>query len=102
MTEVRIYQPAKTTMQSGRGKAKKWLLECAIETPRTPEPLMGWVASGDTNNQIKMSFDSSEEAVAFAEKKGWVYSVAQPQARNLKGRTYLDNFKYVPPASVKK
>ncbi len=93
MTEVRIYKPAKTTMQSGRAKTKKWLLEAVPETRRAPEPLMGWVASGDTLNQVKIGFGTKEEAIAFAEKKGWVYNVTEPKMRQLKGRTYLDNFK---------
>jgi hypothetical protein len=59
--------------------------------------LIGWVSSGDTLNQVKMGFDTQEEAIAFAEKKGWRYTVTEPHKRILKGRTYLDNFKYVPP-----
>lgn len=93
---VKIYQPAKNTMQSGRAKTCQWLLEYDLATKRAPEPLMGWVSSGDTLNQVRMVFDSREQAIAFAEHKGWTYTVQEPHARNLKGRTYLDNFKYTP------
>jgi len=39
--QVRIYQPAKTAMQSGRGKTQQWLLEFEPARPKGPEPLMG-------------------------------------------------------------
>ena len=88
-------------MQSGRAKTKSWVMECDLETRRQPEALMGWIASGDTLNQIKMTFDTFEEAIALAEKNGWTYTVIEPKQRKLKGRTYLDNFKYAPPATQK-
>jgi hypothetical protein len=97
MIQVKIYKPAKTTMQSGRSKTKAWILEYELDTKRQPEPLMGWVSSGDTLNQVRIAFDSKEEALAFAGKKGWQASVIEPKGRILKGRTYLDNFKYTPP-----
>ncbi len=100
MKQVKIYQPAKSATQSGRGKVKRWILEYELETPRQPESLMGWVSSGDTLNQVKMSFDTKEEAIAFAEKKNWRFTCVEPQKRLLKGRTYLDNFKYVPPVKA--
>ena len=90
---AKIFKPVKSATQSGRAKTNKWILEYELETKRQPEALIGWVASGDTLNQVKMTFDTQEEAVAFADKKGWAYSVVEPQKRQLKGRTYLDNFK---------
>lgn len=94
---VKIYTPAKTTMQAGRGKTGQWLLEYELETPRGPETLMGWTASGDTLNQVRLQFPNSAEAVAFAEKKGWAYTVLPEQERVLTPRNYVDNFKYIPP-----
>lgn len=96
MPHVKIYQPAKTTMQSGRAKTKKWLLEYDVATKRAPEDVMGWVASGDTLNQVRIFFDTPENAVAYAEKMGWSYKVDESHGRKIKGRTYMDNFKYVP------
>ena len=90
---AKITKPVKSATQSGRAKTKKWVLEYELETKRQPEALMGWVASGDTLNQVKIGFDTEEEAIAFAEKKGWAYTIVEPQVRELKGRTYLDNFK---------
>ena len=99
MRQVKIYQPAKSVMQSGRAKTQYWLLEYELESKRQPEALMGWTSSKDTLNQVRMRFDSKEEAMAFAEKNSWSAQVTEPKARNLKGRTYMDNFKYVPPVA---
>ena len=91
--KVRIYQPSKTAMQSGRAKTQNWVLEYEIETPRRPEPLMGWISSGDTLNQVRLNFPSKEEAVAFAEKKGWAFDVAETQSRRVVPKSYADNFR---------
>lgn len=93
MVEARIYQPSKTAMQSGRGKAKDWILDYEPETPRRPEPLMGWVSSGDTLNQIRLTFDTKEDAIAFAERENLTYSVAEEHHRVVRPRNYGDRFK---------
>lgn len=93
---VKIYKPSKTAMQSGRGKGCAWVLEYEQTSTRAPEPLMGWVASSDTLNQVKLNFDSAEDAVAFAEDKGWDYTVLPDRARRVKPRNYSDNFVYRP------
>ncbi|NBB83029.1 MAG: oxidoreductase [Alphaproteobacteria bacterium] len=95
--KARIYRPSKTAMQSGRGKTHDWLLEYEQETPRRPEPLMGWVSSGDTLNQVRLRFPTKEEAIAFAERKGLEYSVQVDHTRRIRPRNYADNFKPGPP-----
>jgi hypothetical protein len=91
--KVIIHQPIPQLMQRGRSGDGHWLLECEPETRRYPEPLMGWTASGDTVNQVKLTFPTLDEAKLFAEKKGWDYNVVLPHRRTVKPRTYLDNFK---------
>ena len=91
--KARIYQPAKTAMQSGRAKTHRWGLESEPVTPRRPEPLMGWISSGDTLNQIRLRFETEEEAVAFAKRKGLDYAVERPQERHVTPRNYADNFR---------
>lgn len=90
---VRIFKPAKTAMQSGRAGAARWVLEADLETPRRPEPLMGWVSSGDTLSQIRMTFPTMEEAVAFAERKGWDTVIRLPTPHKVEPRNYADNFR---------
>ena len=42
---ARIYKPAKTAMQSGHGKTKRWILENIPESARELRPLQGgWFA----------------------------------------------------------
>lgn len=91
---VRIFKPAKNAMQSGRAKTKSWILEYRAETKRVPEPLMGWVSSGDTTNQVRIPFDSKEEAIAFARANGFAFTVQEPKERRLVPKSYGDNFSF--------
>jgi hypothetical protein len=92
--KARIYKPAKNTMQSGRAGTAQWVLEYELETPRRPEPLMGWTSAGDTLNQVRMKFSSKEAAVSFAESHAMDFVVAPEPQRRIMPRSYLDNFKY--------
>src|SRR5262249_31164044 len=67
---ARIYKPARTAMQSGQARTKEWVLDYDPESPREIEPLMGWTASGDMRQQVRLSFDTPEEAVAYCERHG--------------------------------
>ncbi len=91
---VRIYQPTKSAMQSGRGRMQKWLMEPELTTARSPEPLMGWVSSGDTLNQVRLEFASREEAIAYAKRNGYDYAVQASAQRVLKPKSYAENFRY--------
>ncbi len=96
--KVRIYKPGKNAMQSGRGKADGgWLLEYETVSKRQPESLMGWTSSEDTLNQVVLKFPTRDEAVAFAARKGWDYTVAPEHVRKVIPRNYGDNFRYIPP-----
>ena len=80
-------------MQSGTAKTRDWVLEYE-PPPRTIDPLMGWTSSLDTRGQIRMSFDTREEAIAYAEKHGILYTVIEPQERTIKPKAYADNFAF--------
>lgn len=89
---ARIYKPAKTAMQSGRGNTKDWVLDYEPEEPRVVESLMGWTTSGDTKSQVRLSFDTKEEAIAYCERHGIAYQLFEPKASVRRGMTYADNF----------
>jgi ETC complex I subunit conserved region len=91
---ARIYKPARSAMQSGAGNTKLWLLEYEPEKPRAIEPVMGWTSSADMKSQIRLRFDTAEEAVAYAQKHGIAYRVEQPKAAARHGLSYSDNFKF--------
>lgn len=95
MTRARIFQRPKTATQSGPARARVWMLDFAPVEREVNDPLMGWWGSSDTNGQVRLSFDTREEAVAFAEKKGLVFEVEEPPVqRPVKPKIYADNFKY--------
>ena len=90
--DVRIYQPAKTAMQSGRANTKDWVLEFEPTAPRTHDPLMGWTSSRDTRQQLRLTFPTKEEAIAYAQAHGLMYSVQEPKPHVVKPKAYADNF----------
>ncbi len=92
--QVRIYRSPKTAMQSGRANTKRWVLEYEPQRGREVEPLMGWVSSADTRQQVRMFFETEAEAVAYAERKGYMYNVERPRERDVRPKAYADNFAY--------
>ena len=91
---ARIYQPPKNAMQSGWAKTHVWVLEFVNTQARRPDPLMGWIGGGDTQAQVKLTFETKEEAVGYAERAGLQFDVELPQIRRVKPKAYADNFKY--------
>ena len=91
---ARIYQPARTAMQSGTAKAKGWVLEFAPASSREVDPLMGWTSSGDTQAQVRLRFDSRQAAEAYAAEHDIAYDVTEPKARKpiIRPRGYGENF----------
>ena len=81
-------------MQSGRRQTLKWVLEYEPIPGRRPDPLMGWTSADDTLNQVRLRFDTVDEARAFADKQGLAYTVIEPHAVSEKPKSYADNFRY--------
>jgi hypothetical protein len=81
-------------MQSGTAKTKEWVLEFEPEQSREVEPLMGWTSSGDMRQQVRLQFDSAEEAVAYCERHGIAYQVMEPKAPAHRTISYSDNFAF--------
>ncbi len=91
---ARIFRPAKTAMQSGKAKTHNWVLEYIADAPRTRDPLMGWTGSNDTRQQIRITFESEEQAVAYAKKNGLAYRIEKPHSPVRQRKSYGDNFKW--------
>jgi hypothetical protein len=94
MASARIYKETKSATQSGVARTKLWKLEFEQDIPREIEPLMGWTSSGDTRQQVRLSFDSKDEAVAYAEREGLAYRVEEPMEAKRRTMSYADNFKF--------
>jgi hypothetical protein len=90
---ARIYRPARNAMQSGKGKSKSWVLVFEQETPRSIDPLMGYTSSSDMQQQVKLSFETQEEAEAYAQRNGIPYSVQPAHDPTPKKVSYPDNFR---------
>lgn len=91
---ARIYRPAKTAMQSGKAKTNLWILEYEQEMPRVIDPMMGYTGSADMRQQVKLQFETLEQAQAYAEKKGLEYRVSEPKEATRKSLSYTDNFRF--------
>lgn len=89
---ARIYRPAKSAMQSGLAKTHDWVLEFEPASARTPNPLTGWTASDDMNGQVRISFDTREEAVAYAQRHGIPFQLQSPNTPRKIIKAYADNF----------
>ena len=89
---ARIYRPAKTAMQSGKAKSKDWRLDFEPASARTIDPLMGWISSSDMNGQVRLTFETKEDAVAYAERHGIPFRLHEPQEPPVILKAYADNF----------
>ena len=93
MTTARISELQRKTTQSGKANAGRWLLEFEREQPLRPDPLTGWNGSTDTNPQVRLTFDSKEAAIAYAERHGLDYHLVPAAPVKLKIQAYADNFR---------
>ncbi|MFN4159375.1 MAG: ETC complex I subunit [Gemmobacter sp.] len=91
---ARIFQPARTAMQSGSAKTNDWVLEFAPASAREVDPLMGWTSSDDTQAQVRLRFPTREAAEDYARAKGLDYVVTEPKPRKpvIRQRGYGENF----------
>ena len=89
-----VYKLVRSAMKAGSARTKEWLLEYEASVPRQIDPLMGWTSSSDTRTQLRLEFDTKEEAIAYAERNGIPYRLDEPKPRGLVRKSYADNFKF--------
>ncbi len=92
--KVRVFKPAKNAMQSGRAATKHWVMEFEPRDRKKADQLMGWIGSTDTRGQVRMEFETLEEAQAFAAKHNLIAEIEQPKSRKLQIKSYADNFAF--------
>ncbi len=93
MPDARIYQKGKSATQSGKRDADLWILEHEPLRGRRPEPLMGWVGGGDTDQQVRLTFPTLAAATDYAARHGLEAEVLPPTPRPLILKSYADNFR---------
>ncbi len=91
---ARIFLPPRSTMQSGTAKTHRWVLEFEPARAKIRDPLMGWTGSDDMQSQVRLSFDTRQAAIAYAEAQSIPYDLELPTAQTKKPKAYADNFRY--------
>ncbi len=81
--------------EHGAGRVKSWQLIFDRQTPLRADPLTGWAGgTGDTRpDQVRLLFDTPEQAIAYCEREGLAYEVKRDPPRPLQLQSYADNFK---------
>lgn len=93
MTVARIVEEQRKTTQSGKALEGRWILEFERQQPQRADPLTGWNGSGDTATQVRLRFNSKEEALAYATRKGFSVHVVPAPPVSMKIQAYADNFR---------
>ncbi len=93
MSIARISELDRRTTQSGRANSGLWLLEFERTEGQLPDPLTGWNGSGDTNTQVKLTFRTRDEAIAYAERNNIAYHLVPATPVKMKIQAYSDNFR---------
>ena len=81
-------------MQSGKAKTRLWVLEFDQEQPRRIDPILGYTSSGDMRQQLKLTFETREQAEAYAKREGVEYRVIEPHDPTRQSVSYTDNFRF--------
>lgn len=93
-----IYRPAKTATQSGDWHGHQWRMDWDVLSKghRWENPLMGWQSSADYMQGTRLSFNSKEDAINFANKQGYEYFVQEPNERKIVPKAYATQFVHSP------
>ena len=81
-------------MQSGKAKTHLWVLEFDQEEPRRIDPILGYTSSSDMKQQVRLTFESQEQAEAYAQREGIEYRVVLPKEVARQIVSYPDNFRF--------
>ena len=92
MKRALIKKPSKTNMQSGYKKTKTWLIEFEFDDSLQKDVLMGWNSSKNTTKQLKLQFDSLEDAISWCQNNSYEYRVIDQTFKKIKPKNYASNF----------
>lgn len=81
-------------LQSGEKNLNQWVL--TFESgERWSNPLMGWTSNRDALSNLRLAFDSKEEAIDYAQRMSYKYKVLEASDDHLLPpgiNHYKDNF----------
>ena len=92
--KARIYRPAKTAMQSGTSKTHEWRLDFLPQAAPFIDKTMGWTGMTDTPQELKLTFATKEEAVAYAENNAIEFEIEEPKEKKFVPKSYSANFAF--------
>ena len=91
---AKISRLTPSAMTSGRANSEKWALEFQSTGQRQIDPLTGNTAGVDMRKQLKMTFDTLEDAVAYAKANKIPHRVVdRPKSKRIP-RSYGENFDF--------
>ena len=91
---ARIFRPSKSAMQSGKANSSAWILEFEPSSAKTSDPLMGWTQVQDASGQVRLTFESQDEAVSYAARHGISFELQTRKDAPKIIKTYADNFAF--------
>ena len=71
-------------MQSGLKKTKMWIIEFEFDPSLKKDVLMGWNSSKNTTKQLKLNFDSLDDAILWCQKNSYQYRVVDQTFKSVK------------------
>ncbi len=80
-------------MQSGYGK-NRWIFEYYQNNDKITENLMGWTGSKDTMEQIRLYFETAEDAVRYAKENNIDFDLIEDKKKKYGPKSYSDNFRF--------
>ena len=78
-------------MQSGKARTKFWILEFT-KSNSNKDFVMGWTSSSNTKEQIKLKFETQEQAIAYANENNILFDLTTHKKNRLIIKAYADNF----------
>jgi hypothetical protein len=92
LVRARVYRRSPNPMQSGRAHTGAWIVEFEPQLKPGIDPLMGWISSADPLQQVRMTFNSLDEALAYCRRQRLATDVELPAPHRAKPKNYTDNF----------
>ena len=90
---VTIYQPRKSSMTQGMFNLGKWKIRFQTLDDKYNYDLMDWTGNKNMNAELDLEFETKEDAINFASKKHWKFSIEESYEKLVLKKSYADNFK---------
>lgn len=87
-----ILQPSKCVTQSGKAFKKYLLVAVEAKDKRYQEPHNHWTGCAAPEAQIKMQFDTLDDAVNFAKQNNIEYEYIKSNLPKPRKKSYASNF----------